>query len=451
MLATKNETQTYLSAFEDLEKRGSDPAWLRPIRKAAIASFAELGFPTTRHEDWKYTDVAPIARTAFLPAYRGGGSPAVDPPDLAVFDFGGAGGHRLVFVNGRYNSPLSDVGTLPRGVTVGHLANAIASDQETVKKHLARHAAYNAHPFTALNTALFEDGALIALPRGVLVDQPIHVVFLSTPGAEPTVTHPRLLLVAGANSQATIVETHAGLGSGVYFANAVTEIVAGEGAVLDHYKIGREDETAYHVGDLHVNQRRSSHVTSHVVTLGGALVRNNMHAFMDDEGCECTLNGLSVLGGTQHVDNHLRVEHTKPHCNSREYFKNVLDDHSRGVFRGRIVVHEGAQKTDAKQTSMTLLLSENAQAESRPQLEIFADDVRCTHGATIGQVDDEAIFYLRSRGIEPEAARSLLVYAFASESLGQIRVAPLRNQLEQLLFERLPRGDLIRDKGRAQR
>jgi len=253
--------------------------------------------------------------------------------------------------------------------------------------------------------------------------------------------HPRILLVAEPGSQASVVETYAGLGEGVYFTNPVTELVAGENAVLDHYKVVRESPATFHIGLLRIQQGRSTNVTTHVSNFEGGLVRNDFHAVMDGEGGECTINGLTMIEGTQHVDNHLRVEHAKSHCRSWEYFKSVLDGSSRSVFTGRIVVHKDAQKTDAKQTNMNLILSDEALADSKPQLEIFADDVKCTHGATIGQVDADAIFYLRSRGLSAEAARSLLVYAFAGESIGQIKVEGLRRNLDSLILSRLPRGD----------
>ncbi len=445
MLEVDQEQDMYVLQFERLEKRlaGGDRAWLSPIRKAAIARFAELGFPTTRQEEWRYTNVAPIAHTDFEPA--GADGPELSIHKISAFTFDDDNCSRLVFVNGRWAPQLSSIRPMPGGVKVCSLATALDADTRLVEPYLARHAGYQDQPFTALNTAFVEDGAFVHLPKGSVVDEPIHLLFVSTTTDHPVVTHPRILIVADAGSQATIVETYAGIGTGTYFTNAVTELVANPNAIIDHYKIEREVETAFHIGTLQVHQFRDSNVSSHVVSLGGALTRNDINAVLDGEGCDCTLNGLYMLRGTQHVDNHLRVEHVKPHCDSREFFKGVLDDRSRGIFTGRIVVHKDAQKTDAKQTNMNLLLSEEALADSKPQLEIFADDVKCTHGATIGQVDADAIFYLRSRGISEEAARSLLVYAFAGESLARVRVAPLRKRLEELIFARLPQGQLLRE------
>ncbi|MFQ5429603.1 MAG: Fe-S cluster assembly protein SufD, partial [Phycisphaerae bacterium] len=366
------------------------------------------------------------------------------PKDLEPFRFGEDAAHLLVFVNGRYAADLSSVSRLPAGVVVCGLAEALRAGQPGLEEHLARHADFQDQAFTALNTAFMEDGALILIPGGTVLDRLVHLLFLSTADGPAAVTHPRNLIVAGAGSQATIVETYAALGDGVYFTNAVTEIVAHDNAVIDHYKVEREGGGAYHVATRQVHQYRDSVVTSHTVSLGGRLVRNDTNAMLDGPGCQCTLNGFYLLKDTQHVDNHLRVDHARPHCSSWEHFKGVLDDRSRAVFTGRIKVYEGAQKTDAKQSNMNLLLSKEALVDTKPQLEILADDVKCTHGATIGQIDPQAVFYLRSRGIPDAAARALLIYAFAGESIGQIRVAGLRDRLQDLVSERLPHGRTLR-------
>ena len=290
-----------------------------------------------------------------------------------------------------------------------------------------------------------EDGAFVYVPKGKVVVEPIHLLFLTTASERALVTHPRNLIVAEPSSQVTVVETYAGLGDGVYFTNAVTEIIARENSVIDHYKIVREGGAAFHMATLQLHQERSSTVDAHTVCLGGILVRNDINTVLDGEGCECTLNGLYLVIGKEHVDNHLVVDHASPHCNSREFFKGILDGHGRGVFSGRIIVRKDAQKTDAKQTNRSLLLSQDARVESKPQLEILANDVKCTHGATIGQVSEEALFYLRSRGLSKEAARSLLVFAFAGECLDRVRIKPLRAQLETLLLARLPQGNLLRE------
>jgi Fe-S cluster assembly protein SufD len=327
-----------------------------------------------------------------------------------------------------------------------------------VQQHLARYARYRDRAFVALNTALMEDGAYVRIPRGVIVEEPIHLLFVgSAADGAPAVSHPRILIVAEENSQATVIETFVGVGDGVgrptpglpdggvYFTNAVTEIVAAENAVLDHYRVQRESETAFHIATQWVQQARSSNFASHAISLGGALVRTDITAVLDGPGIESTLNGLYVVGGQQHVDTHTAIDHAQPHCNSHELYKGILDGRATAVFNGKIFVRQDAQKTDAKQTNQNLLLSRDAVIDTKPQLEIFADDVRCTHGATVGQLDADALFYLRSRGIDAAEARALLTYAFASDILGRIKVAPLRTALEELLFTRLP--SIARDFG----
>ncbi len=443
MLATTEEKSSYVSRFERLDGEGplSSPAWLRAIRRSAFAKFDTLGFPTTRHEEWRYTSVASIARTQFAV----GGELVPADLDLSDYTFCEDVCNRLVFVDGRFSAEHSNIVPSTRGVRITNLAQAFDTDPTTVESHLAQHACYENQAFTALNTAMMEDGAFIYVPKGVVVDHPIHVLYWSTAPGEPAACFPRNLIVADVSSQVTLVETYAGSPRSAYFTNAVTELVARDNAVINHYKLGREGVRAYHVGHLQVHQSRDSDVTSQVFTFGGSLVRNDIGAVLDGEGARCTLNGLHMIGGTQHVDNHLRVEHAKPRCDSRELFKGILDGKSRGVFTGRIIVREDAQKTDGKQTNQNLLLSDDAMAYSKPQLEIFADDVKCTHGATIGQVDKDALFYLQSRGLCMETARSVLVYAFASESVGLVKMEPLRKQIERLLFECLPQGHRLAD------
>jgi len=316
-----------------------------------------------------------------------------------------------------------------------------------VMAHLARHSPPvegTRQPFVALNTAFFADGAYLELPRGVVLERPVELVFLSTgAGAVPSVAHLRNLIVLGEASQATVVETYAGR-SGIYFTNVVTEVAAGPAAVLDHYKLQRESRDAFHMATFQLHGDRDGNLSSHSISLGGGLVRNDVNTVLDGSGIECILNGLYLADGRQLVDHHMRVEHAKPHCASHELFKGILDGKARSVFNGLIYVHPGAQKTDAKQSNRNLLLSADAIANSNPQLEIFADDVRCTHGSTVGQLDADAIFYLRSRGIGEDAARSLLTYAFASDIVQRIKVEPLRRHLEEFLFARLPRGEVVR-------
>ena len=289
----------------------------------------------------------------------------------------------------------------------------------------------------ALNTGLWEDGALVRTKRGAVIERPVHLLYITAGGAVPVMTHPRTLIVAEATSHVAVVEDYVSLGSGQAFSNSVTELVAGQDAVVSHYLVERENLDAYNISTLRLEQERGANVSSHSILLGGGLVRNNVHPVLNGEGAECLINGLFVGGGKQHLDNYMLVEHAQPNCSSRQFYNGILDERSRGVFHGRIVVHKDAQHTDAKQTNRNLLLSDDARIDTKPQLEIYADDVKCTHGATIGQIDEEALFYLRSRGISEAEARNLLLYAFAAECLDRMAEGPARKFIEKLIRERL--------------
>lgn len=440
MVEVSKELDSYLSDFERFEKNGAvkGPSWVQQIRKAAISRFAALGFPTTRHEEWKYTSVAPLVKVRFQPAvYERNGLTA---DRLAPITFGEVWCAQLVFVNGHYSRELSFFRSLPDGVKAGSLAAALHADPALVEPHLARYASYQDHPFVALNTAFMEDGAFVYVPQGMVVEEPIHLLFVSTACGKSTVSYPRNLIVVGPESQATIVESYVRLGNDVYFTNAVTELIAGEHAVIDHTRVQLESPEAFHMATLQVQQGCSSTVVSHAIALGGALVRNEVNAVLDGEGGDCTLNGLYLVTGQQHMDNHTQIDHVQAHCTSRELYKGVLDGRARGVFHGKIVVHKTAPKTDARQTNKNLLLSSDALIDSKPQLEIFNNDVRCTHGSTIGKLDQDALFYLRTRGIDTEAARRLLTYAFVSEVLDRIKVESLRVRLEERFGAQLYAG-----------
>lgn len=420
-----------------------EPASLTALRRMAIERFITLGFPTLRQEQWRQTNVAAIAQGTFDRLPVGAPEPAVDLSRLDPLAEGAAA--RLVFVNGRLSTRLSTLSDLPEGVVVASLAEVLQSSPNSVEPWLGQLARFDDQPFVALNTAFLTDGAVILVPRGKVVEQPIHVLYISSAEASnehPLAIFPRNLFVAGENSQVTIVETYAG--EGPYFTCPVTELVAGPGSVVDHYKLQMESREAFHIATFQLQGERSCAPSSHSISIGGALTRNDVVAVLDGEGIDCILNGLYLGEGRQVIDNHMRVEHAKPHCASHELYKGVLDGSSRAVFNGLIHVHPGAQKTDAKQSNRNLLLSPHAVANSNPQLEIFADDVKCTHGSTVGQLDEDAIFYLRSRGIGQEAARSLLTYAFASDVVERIKVDPVRRDLEELLFSRLPQGEVVR-------
>jgi Fe-S cluster assembly protein SufD len=427
------ETTLTVDHYSDLFAKRSFagvPAWLPPLQRAAQSRFAELGFPGRNDEEWRNTDIRPIAEIPF--------QPAVDSPisgDLAA-DFQFEGLPQIVFVDGRYAPELSTIAHLPGGAKVVSLSEAFRSDAALLEPHLGRYAEFEREPFTALNTALFNEGAFVYIPRGVVVEQPIHLLYLAS--QHHAAIHPRTLIVAEENSQATLVESYGGSEGQVYFTNAVTEVVLGENAHVDHYKLQRESEDAFHIAMMNVSLKRASNFASHSMTFGGAITRNDVRAVLGAENIECTLNGLYLANGRRLVDNHTSIDHAMPHCNSHEIYKGILDDRARGVFNGKIFVRQDAQKTDAKQTNRTLLLSEDAQINTKPQLEIFADDVKCTHGATIGQLDANQLFYLRCRGIPLQDARALLVYAFASDIVTRIKVEPVRDALDAVLLARLP-------------
>jgi len=426
---------SYLTAFDRLEGgREHEPAWLRAIRRSAAGAFERLGLPTTRDEEWRFTNVAPIADNPFVSA------PPVTVSEEAAARFvvPGIDGPLVAFVNGRYSRELSTLDTPLPGITTTTLADALERDPARLEPHLGRHLNFTDRPFAALNTALFEDGALVVVADNTVVEQAIQILFLFTVTPAPSVSHPRVLVLVGRNSQARVIETFAGIGPSRGFTNAVTEIVVGAGAVVDHYRLQRESESAFHIGHTQFQLGRSSTSSSHNVAFGGLIARHDAVAVLGDEGANCTLNGLYLADGVRLIDNHTEIDHAMPHGTSHEIYKGILDGRARGVFNGRIRVRPDAQKTDAKQTNKTLLLSDDAQVNTKPQLEIFANDVKCTHGATVGQLSEEALFYLRARGIGLDDARSLLVRAFATDVTGKIALEPVRTELDRLLAAKLP-------------
>jgi Fe-S cluster assembly protein SufD len=430
----------YLSCFPQFEKNNAsrDVPWLRQIRNSAISQFERTGFPTTRDEEWRFTSVSPIAGTPFQPL--DGGCKGFAAADIASYVFSDSECAQLVFVDGHYCENFSCVQDLDRGIRVMNLAEALLKEPDLVQAQLARQTAGRQNAFAALNAAFMADGAFVYIPPGRIERTFIHLLFISTGRDEPTVSFPRNLIVLGRGSHARIVENYVGIRKGVYFTDAVTEIVIEDNGILDHYKLQRESEDAFHIASMHVLQGRDSNFVAHSLSLGGSIVRNDAHVTLNDQGGDCILNGLYVTKGKQHVDNHTSIDHARPNCTSRELYKGILDDRSSGVFTGRIMVRKGAQKTNAKQTNKNLLLSESALVNTKPQLEIFADDVKCTHGATIGRLDDEALFYLRSRGIEESSARTLLTYAFATEFLSEVQIKPIQCQLDLVLLSRLSRA-----------
>lgn len=427
----------WLSEFAQFEKEaaGKNLYWLTAIRRDALAHFANAGFPTTKMEEWRHTNVAPIAAAVFRPARQG--TNGITAGRLGNFLFSGADCCNLVFVNGYYSPDLSSPSPLPKGARACSLSDALRSEPKKLEPFLGRHANCGKSAFVALNTAFMMDGAFVYVPSDLALRQVVHLIFVSTAEAAQRATYPRNLIVAGSGSQVSVVESYIGPMGGAYFTNAVTEIVAQDGAGVAHYKLQRESDGAYHTGHLQVVQHENAQVSSHSVSIGGSLVRNDISAVMDGPGGDLLMNGLFVTGDTQHVDNHTSIDHARPHCTSREVYKGILDGRSSGVFNGRILVRPDAQKTNAKQSNKNLLLSRDALVNTTPQLEIFADDVKCTHGATIGRLSEEALFYMRSRGIGEAEARSLLTYAFAADIIGSVKIKPLQCQLDLVLLARL--------------
>jgi Fe-S cluster assembly protein SufD len=425
---------SYLGTFNDVEAdlaQSSRPALMR-LRKAAIARFGEIGFPNERNEDWKFTNLAPLLRTSFV-------LPPADSAEAAdaycrLLHHDGPG-TSLLCINGNRPFRAAKSTPLPAGVLVMSLSEALAEHPELVERHLGQHADFKSHPFVALNTTFWREGAFVYVPPGVVVEEPIqllHQVAAFSDNA-PYLWYRRVLLVLGRGGQATVVERFSGPAI-QYATSTVTEAVVEEGAHLDHYKVQEESQLAFHLACTKADISRDGRFSTHYVGLGGQLVRNEVRVLFTGEGGEATVNGLYRAAGTQHADNHTVIDHAKAHCASHELYKGILDGKARAVFNGKIFVRQDAQKTDAKQTNQTLLLSDDATINTKPQLEIFADDVKCTHGATVGQLDAEQLFYLRTRGVGLEDARNLLTYAFANDIIGRIQIAALREQLEHKLL-----------------
>ena len=439
---TTAQNTAYEQAFTALRGAGG-PSWLPALRREAMDRFIALGFPTTRNEDWHFTSVTPIAEKVFKIAPTRSGPATLSPADVSALVIGDPAWHRLVFVNGRFESSLSNFAGLPAEVRISTLADALKESPEFVAEHLGKLAKSEGQTFTAFNTAFAQDGVVIYIPRGEIVEAPVHIIHITDGSAGGVAIHPRLLVVAEALSHVTIVESFAcsGTMNAAYLTNAVAEIEIGNGARVDHYKIQRESTDAFHVSTAQVSQGRDSVYHSFSYAAGAALSRTNIYTQLSGDGAEARLNGLYLIDGEQHADHQTFVEHLAPSCASRELYKGILDGSSHGVFNGKVYVDPIAQKTDGKQTNHALLLSEHARVDTKPQLEIFADDVKCTHGATVGRLDESALFYLKSRGLGADNARALLTYAFAAEALETIELDTLREGLEALAFARFTQGE----------
>ena len=427
----------YVSDFQDLDRDESQrrPEWVNQLRREAMTRFTELGFPTSRrgNEKWKYTSVAPIANTVFQ--YPTGPAPAdIGAGDIAKYKALGPEWTNLVFVDGQFCPSLSNPHAVPGGIQINSLASVVTEDGKLARQNLAQHASYSEDAFAALNTAFLGDGAYIHIPEDSVHSSPVHLMFLSTGMLESTVSHPRTLVVAGPRSELTLVESYVGLSSGAYFNNAVSEIVLEEGAQVQHYKLLNESAESFHVGATRVHQGQDSSFSSWSFARGTALARNDFHVLLDAPGSSCALNGLYTTAGQQHIDNYITIEHAKPHTTSRLSYKGILDGDSRAVFGGTVLVRQDAQKADSQQSDKNLLLSKEAEINSKPSLLIYADDVKCSHGATAGHIDEEAVFYMRSRGIDLATARDLMVRGFGNEIIDTVPIETLRNYLGILLL-----------------
>ena len=438
-MQSSKEIEKYLSDFHAFENNGAshDPAWLTNLRHAAIGKFSELGFPTIKHEDWRFTNILPLTRSRFRRAPIAG-LPSVRLEEINKHIVEGCSKSVLVFVNGHFNKELSNISSLSKGIVAGGLAESFEVHGDLVQRHLGKHLSLQSHPFAALNSAFIHDGAFVYVPEGMDVKSSIQLLFVSAgQGDQHAVAYPRNLIIADKNTSATFIESYVSLSEEIYFTNTVSEVFVGKESAVDYVKIQRESEKAFHVGTMQVEQGSQSRFTAFSLALGAAIARNDINIAVNGEQCETMLDGLYLPANDQLVDHHTFIDHTQPNCSSREIFKGIITGKSRSVFNGKIFVRREAQKTDSKQTNKNLLLSDEATVDTKPQLEIFADDVKCTHGATVGGLDAASLFYVKSRGISEEAARALLTVGFAGEVTNYINNEALRKHVDTLVIERL--------------
>jgi Fe-S cluster assembly protein SufD len=429
----------YLEDYQRLHSvlPGQRLPWLHELRKLALQRFAERGYPTTRDEAWKYTNVAPLLRQAFVPALSAVRQDEVTRTDLALYLFGVTDMPLAVFIDGRFSAALSDLAALPRGVEVRSLREVLDHDGATVEGLLSTQPLEEPRGFIELNTVFMSDGAFVRFAPDTAPDQPVHLLYVSSGSEQATASYLRNVVVAERGSRGVVVEHYVSLRDTPSMCNVATRCVLERDAALEHYKLNEEGDGAHHFAGIHVEQAESSRYVSHNIAAGGRLIRNDLRSVLDGEGSECVLNGLYLGRGRQHIDNHTFVDHQAPRCTSREWYKGVLDGQSRGVFSGHVVVRQDAQKTDAQQMNHNLLLSDDAEVDTRPQLEIYADDVKCSHGSTVGQINPDVLFYLRTRGIGEPLARRLLIAAFAQDVVGRMSSGPVREWAERLLATRL--------------
>lgn len=439
MTMLEHSLQQHLAQLNQQPLPGNEQPWLKQIRETALEYFIALGFPTVRQEDWKYTKVTPIIQQT----YNAPSLTEVQASQVTDQLIAGLDSYLLVFVNGHFQADFAKLTGLPAGVILCDLTEALTKTAASLSLYLSKIAKANKHGFQALNTAAMQTGYFLHVPEGVTLTKPVQILWLSTEQANTPAYHVHNLVVAEANSQISLIENYFGLTEQNYWVNTVTEVYAADHAHVEHYKLLQESATAYHTGTISVLQQAHSKFQSHSFALSGRLVRSDIDIEQAAEYAECQLNGLYLANGKQHIDHHTSIEHAKAHGISRELYKGIITEQGRAVFNGKVVVQPDAQKIDAAQTNKNLLLSEQAEIDTKPQLEIYADDVRCAHGATVGQLDANELFYLRSRGLDEQTARSLLTFAFAAELLGPIAQPPLRDYLRQRILHKLAQDDSI--------
>jgi Fe-S cluster assembly protein SufD len=435
---TKGNSDWYIDSFRKFEDRlnGQSSSEVHRLRKQALKSFQDLGYPTTKHEEWKYTNVSPLIDQNFelSQPYLPG---SLSKENIKQFQFPGLEDRTLVFVNGHYASELSDDIEIAEKIEVLSLQDAIKNNPDRLSEHFAKYASISEQSFISLNTAFVQDGAYINIPENETLDKPIHLIYLTVANSNPMISFPRNLIIAGRNSEVAFIESFVSLEKGSCFTNAVCEIMLRENSKVERIKIQNESEGAFHIAALQAIQERDSRFIDHNISLGATLTRNDINSEFNGENGYCELNGMYSGNQKQHIDNHTTIDHATAYCESHELYKGILDEKAAGVFNGKIFVRPDAQKTNAFQSNNCILLSDQAIIDTKPQLEIFADDVKCTHGATVGQLNEEAYFYMRSRGIEKSNARKLLIYAFASEVVDKISFHPARERVLDLFSDKL--------------
>lgn len=440
--AVDETAQRFLDRFTGA-RPGDGVEWIASARRAAADQFAQSGLPTQRIEDWKYTSLKPIARRDF--ARPDVAQATADAATIEAQRIPGLDTCRLVFINGHFAAALSDREGAGAGIRVRNLAQVLADDPDVLRGRFGDCAPSDFSGFTALNTAFAEDGAVIEIAAESRGERPIELLFVSSAQDESIACHPRIVIAAEHHGEATVIEHYVGLEEAANLTNAVTEAVLDPGARVTHYRIQRDSRKGFHIGSVHARQAGDSRFESHNVQMGGQLVRSDINTSLDAEGAETLFNGLYLVNGRQHVDTHTRIDHNQPNTHSEEAYRGILDGNARGVFNGRVYVAPHAQKTEAYQSNDNLLLSGKAEIDTKPELEIYADDVVCSHGATVGQLDQHAMFYLRSRGVDEEAARGLLLFAFAEASIERMQLSPLREWLQDFVIEELPHSDRVRE------